>query len=375
MSEDVIIVGVTHHNTLGTIRSIGEGNTNLSCTLILYGEKESYLSFSKYVNKTYYVDSSKEVVNLLLSIKKDKKQIIITVTDEAAYQLDINAELLDPYFIFFRCNTPGQLTNYMDKSVQDNIAEEVGLNVPLNYESNNINYPCILKPIASMAGGKKLLICENHDDYQKTISQYKDIEFQIQQYIRKEQEIVLVGISINGEVHIPAYILKHREILGGTTYSSVYPIKDLDHNIVNKSKQMIKSMGYEGLFGIEYILCNDKYYFIEINLRNDATSYAVTKAGVNLQIAYVYAKLNKDYMPILNMPIQKINSMVEFRDFDFVMRRNIGLLKWISQRNHCECLYFYNKEDRKPYMQNYKIFKKSLIKAITNKFLKCIKIK
>lgn len=375
MFENIIVIGVTHHNTLGTIRSIGESDSGIFCTLILYGEKDSFLSQSIYVNKIHYIDSSDEITSLLLSMKKETKQIIVTVTDEAAYQLDKNMELLVPYFYYYKCVNSGQLTHYMNKYVQDEIAVEAGLYVPLNYNPNNIQFPCILKPIKSIGGGKKLIICNNNKDYIDIVNQYNNIEFQIQQYIEKEQEIVLSGVSINGEVYIPAYILKHREVLGGTTYSSVYPISSLNDDLVTKSKELVKSIGYEGLFGIEYMLCNGKYYFVEINLRNDATCYSVAKAGVNTQLAYIYAKLGKEYLPLLTNYIHKINSMVEFRDFNFVLNKQVGLIKWINQRNNCECLYFCNKNDRKPYLINRKLLMNSIKKTIINKLSKCIKKK
>lgn len=371
-STNVIIIGTTHHNTLGMIRSIGEANVDISCILLLYGEQESYLAQSKYVNHAYYVDSSDEITDLLLSIKKDTKQILITVTDEAAHQLDINTKLLEQYYYFFRSDVIGQLTHYMDKYVQDKIAEKIGIDVPNNYDSDNIQYPCILKPIASLLGGKQFLICNNQNDYTNVLNRHKDVDFQIQQYIKKEKEFVLNGLSVDGEVYIPACILKHREVLGGTTYSTVYPINLLNPDLIHKSKQLIKAIAYEGLFGIEYMLSEGKYYFIEINLRNDATSYSVTKAGVNLPLAYIYAKQNKDYLSILQNQIKTIDSMVEFRDINFVLNKKINLLKWIKQKNLCECLYFYNKEDFKPYLINYKLFRKRFITIVFNKLLKCI---
>ena len=114
------------------------------------------------------------------------------------------------------------------------------------------------------------------------------------------------------------------------------------------------------------------YYFIEINLRNDATNYSVTKAGVNLPLTYIYAKQNGDYLSLLNNSIKTISSMVEFRDFSFVMNKKIGLFKWMYQKKHCKCLYFYNKKDIKPYLINRKLLMQSIIKSIFNKLSRCI---
>ena len=366
LDKEIIVLGTTHHNTLGIIRSLGASPYHFQIVLVLYGESESYLTTSKYVKSHYFVKSADEICNQLLVLAKDKKQIVIAITDEAVHQLDMNAQLLSPYFEFFGTRKQRDLTRYMDKEQQDETAVHVGLNVPKNYTPDNIVFPCLLKPLASIAGGKRVLVCENAEDYKKNVSQYPNTQFQIQQYLQKEQEIVLVGLSVNDEVYIPAYVLKHREMMGGTTYSTVYPIDKLDSELVTKSIKLVKAIGYEGLFGVEFILCEGKYWFIEINLRSDATCYAVTVAGVNLPLAYVLAKRGEDIQSVVNSPISIIDSMVEFRDFEFVLKREIGLLSWLRQRNRCKCRYFYNKDDRQPFRVN----RKKLWKRLANRVVK-----
>lgn len=351
-NQKVIILGTTHHNTLGIIRALGESSFHLNSTLVLYGEKESYLTQSIYVSRTLFVDYAEGITKALLGMVTEEKQIVIAVTDEASHQLDVNAEKLLPYFYFFKTNQQGQLTRFMDKEEQDAIAEQVGLFVPVNYTPDAVSYPCLLKPLASIAGGKRVIICNNKEEYHQAIIEFPNTRFQIQQYLQKEEEIVLIGISIGGEVHIPAFVLKHRELWGGTTYSTVHPINEIDEQILAKSKELIQAIGYEGLFGIEFLLSKGKYYFIEVNLRNDATCYAVMVAGVNLPLAYVLGKQGEDIRNILNAPIHVTNAMVEFRDFEFVLGRKIGLIKWLRQRKDCECKYYYSSEDKEPYSFN-----------------------
>lgn len=363
-SKEIIVLGTTHHNTLGIIRSLGESPCNYGVVLVLYGESESYLTSSKYVKSHYFVKSPNEVTGQLLALAKEEKQVVIATTDEAVHQLDLNAGLLLPYFHFFRTKEAGRLTWFSDKQEQDNTAQSIGLNTPINYTPENICYPCLLKPLASIAGGKRVLICKNKEEYEKNIAQFPTTTFQIQQYLSKEQEIVLVGLSVNDEVYIPAYVLKHRERSGGTTYSTVYPINELDTTLVLKSKELIKTIGYEGLFGIEYILCEDKYWFIEMNLRSDATCYAVVVAGINLPEAYVLAKHGEEIQSIVSAPINVIDAMVEFRDFEYVLRREIGLLSWLRQRNRCKCRYFYSQADNKPYQINRRHLLKRIIKGL-----------
>lgn len=371
----IIVIGTTHHNTLGVIRALGESDKHLRCTLVLYGETESYLTQSKYVSRTLFVAKAEDIAKTLLENVSEDKQVVIAVTDEAVHQIDLNVDSLKPHFHFFGTLRPGVLTTFMDKGAQDVLAEQVGLDVPRNFTNEKIEFPCLLKPLASISGGKRVLICDNIDEYNQQKSHYSNIQFQIQQFIEKEQEIVLVGISLGKMVYMPAYVEKHREICGGTTYSTVHDLKELDNSVVEKSQMLIKEIGYEGLFGIEFILNKGKYYFIEVNLRTDATCYAVAVAGVNLPLAYVNAKYGEDISSILNSPIHSIDSIVEFRDFEFVIKRKISLLKWIKQRNNCECRYFYTPQDIKPYQINRRILRNRLVKSVLEKTLQLLRIK
>lgn len=373
--QDIIVLGITHHNTLGVIRALGESPLHIRSVLILYGEKESYLTKSKYVKETIFVTEANGITDALLGVASDEKHIVIAVTDESVHQLDLNADRLSPFFYFFHTTTNGDLTRFMDKLEQDKAAEEVGLMVPTNYTKEAVNYPCLLKPLASIAGGKQVLICNNQNEYKTVNAKYPNIRFQIQQYVYKEQEIVLVGLSVDGKVHIPAYVLKHREIRGGTTYSTVRPVAELEPTLIDKSKALIKKIGYEGLFGIEYILSERKYYFIEVNLRNDATCYGVAVAGVNLPLAYVLSKQGTDIQNIVNGPILVTNAMVEFRDFGFVIERKIGFFKWMRQRNGCKCKYFYSPTDKKPYCFNKKKMLNRITSMFSSKLLKILKLK
>ena len=141
---------------------------------------------------------------------------------------------------------------------------------------------------------------------------------QIQQYIKRDKEIVIDGVALpDGNIIIPGYVYKHRDYLGGTTFSTTYPVSALPEEIVCKIKQLVKNIGYEGLFGVELIINKGEYYFEEINLRNDATTYALAVAGVNLPYIYALAKQGFDYQKEANKPIRTINSIVEFRDLPF----------------------------------------------------------
>ena len=107
-------------------------------------------------------------------------------------------------------------------------------------------------------------------------------------------------------------------------------------------------MNYQGLFGIELIKQGEKYFFIEVNLRSDATTYGVAKAGSNIPLALYECIVNNGTLICDNIR-GEIQSMVEFPDFIHVLRRTVSLTTWYKQLRNSQCRYFYSKEDKKPY--------------------------
>lgn len=74
-------------------------------------------------------------------------------------------------------------------------------------------------------------------------------------------------------------------------------------------------------------------------------------AGVNLP--YLYFKLIDSPEVDLDIksvrPVRPINSIVEFNDFNFVLKGKVGLIKWYREYKGSECKYFNSAEDPKPY--------------------------
>lgn len=194
---------------------------------------------------------------------------------------------------------------------------------------------------------------------------------QVQEFVKREYEIVVVGLSINGETIIPGFIRKLRDRMGGTTFATIYPVSKLPEQVTDSVKRFIKEVNYEGLFGMELIYAANKYYFVETNLRNDATTFAFSVAGVNLPLAYVKAKLGEDYHIETSKELRQINSMVELTDITHVMKLHISLYRWFKDRSKCESLYFYDKEDMKPY----RIAKRQFVMGYVNRVLHKLHLK
>lgn len=357
-TDTLIIIGSSHHNTLSMIRSVG--HEGIKPYVILYGHTKScYIDQSKYISTYKHVETAVNAIEVLESICKELriKPIAISCSDEVSMLLDQRFEEMQELCYFFNAGARGRLTYYMDKQVQTELARESGFMTPWSIECMpenvpfaEVQYPCIVKPKESIHGGKKLYICKSIDELKNSLLEF-DPKYSVivQQYIQGEYEAVVIGLTIDGKSFIPGFAKKHRDYKGATTYSSIYPATDISNSVIAASEQMLSQIRYEGLWGIECIKKDDNFYFIELNLRNDATTYSMAVAGVNLPYAYYQAKSGIDISFIVNGKVEVINSMVEFDDFNFVLKRTVSLNQWRRELKGCSCRYYRDKEDMAPY--------------------------
>lgn len=354
----IIIIGTNHHNTLSMVRCFGEEGRKV--VLYIYGDDNSYIAFSKYLEEVCYFKTAEDAINRLVinSDTSSSKSLIIACSDEAASVIDqLYDQLYNKYHIFHAGGT-GHITRYMNKQLQMQLATDSGFCVPGTVESfpgsiqiDSINYPCIIKPTSSIHGGKNIAICHTKESLSVAIKSYPpQYSILVQDFIRREYEIVILGVTYNQTTIIPGYIHKHRDDKGGTTYSTVKSINSLPSSLVESCTKLVKTIGYNGLWGIECIKSDNEYYFLELNLRNDATTYSMKVAGVNLPYLY--------YQLVANIPVvfeehqvSQVNSIVEFNDFNFVLKRKVGLIEWLKQYKSAECKYFYSEADPKPYRE------------------------
>ena len=351
MENNIIIIGGSHHNTLSMIRSLGD--TGYIITLILVGCRNSFVAYSKYIDNYYYVNNSIDIISLLVTIKRSIKDILISCSDDVSQIIDLNYNILSPYYYFFNCGKEKSLSLFLDKKIQTELAQNLGMNIPKTIkhcsEDSFEVFPCLLKPLESVNGGKKIIICKNKDDYKNALLNFKHTPILIQEYIEKSSEIVIVGAAYNNNIVIPGYIYKIREISGGTTYSQVKRISNIDLSLIELCKKYIRNLNYNGLFGIEFIQNKDGlYYFIEINLRNDATTYSIVKAGVNLPLLYCHMISDKR-VTIESYQLKEIYSIVDFRDLSCAKNLHIPFTSWLRQYFKAECKYIFDFKDMFPF--------------------------
>lgn len=364
-----IIIGYEHHNTLSIIRCFGQEYVHVD--VILCGCNDSYISTSCYVRNLVYIDTPNELSDVLLNnFITSEKRLIISCADPISSEIDKHFSQLSDNFFFSNCGEQGKLTYYMNKEVQLGLASEVGFDIPETYRKESASFPCLIKPVESINGGKHIDVANSQEELSKALDHYRDSKtYTIEQFLVKDSEIVLAGLSYNGNVIIPGYIEKIREIAGGTTYSQVCSIDSLPSEIITRSESLIRKVNYTGLFGIELIRVGSKYYFIELNLRNDATTYSFVYGGVNLPYIYYQSVSDRDMQS--PVPLQRTGyfSIVENRDFGFVTSSRISIEEWLDCLRESSCRYFADSEDKGPY----RVIKRRMIDSYIRSKLSRIK--
>lgn len=355
-TSNIIIIGASHHNTLSMVRSFGEEGQKV--ILYIYGIQDSYIAKSIYVESVMYFEKASDAIDCFAYQIQffPKKPLVIACSDEVSSIMDMRYQQFISQCNFFNAGRSGRITEFMDKQKQLNLAKECGFSAPSSIDSlpNDIDvevvkYPCFVKPKASIYGGKNIAVCQSKEELLTALNNYHpEYNVLVQDYIQKEYEIVVLGLSVGDKVVIPGFIQKHREERGGTTFSTVRPVSELSPHVVAACKKLIAEIGYNGLWGIECIKQGSDYFFLELNMRNDATTYALKVAGVNLPDLYRHLVESTDYTLSIN-PVRKIQAIVEFNDFNFVLKGKIGLFQWIREYRGAECKYFHANDDLLPY--------------------------
>ena len=293
IKNKIIVIGTNHHNTLGLIRSVGE--KGLHVDVIIYSKEYYLIKSCRYIKKLKIVSLDRIVEHLLSFYSEEhNKPVILCGNDDVMSLLDKKYSILSNYFYLFNANgIEGRITKFMNKELMRETAISCGIKCPDSFiiDSNSripdkIDYPCMIKPISSLDATKvEIKKCYDKDDLKKKLTE--GVVYLLQEYIEKEYELNMVACSLNhgNKLIIPGIIRKIREYpekLGSSSYSVLESIKDHPAVNVEQIQKFVKTIGYEGLFSIEFLQSNGNIYFLEINMRNDGNGYVPTSAGVNL---------------------------------------------------------------------------------------------
>lgn len=374
MNRRVIVFGNDHTNTLGVIQSLA--SEGISVLPLLFGDRTGIVKASKYVQRIESASDADACVKRLLKLNVSERTPIIACCDSAALSIDKAKDNLTALgYVFEHSTIHHSLFPYFEKDIQVGLAKDSGLNVPLSVKVDKIEdipeefvYPCLIKPLVSCHGGKgNIKICKNHDELLSNYKNLKDTpQVILQQYIERDYEVSILGCGTSdGHCIIPAVENKltlYPKYVGLECLAEVVELED--EEIIAGITKLVKAIGYVGVFSVEMMhsKTDGRYYFTEINLRNDGAQSFIYKYGVNLPLLHVQDLLGEEFtIPTEFRPGYYIWDMHHFKS---LLCRDISIKQWWNELRKSKGLLMYSKEDIKPFFRQYLYL---LLKALKRK--------
>ena len=311
MKGKVVIIGHSYLSRLSIIRSVA--TTGCEITVIATSSPRADFfpwrrpidSFSKYVSHFYYCDRQNE--EALLTLLKEKcvtpgqKTVVIPDGDDIVAMLDDHREELGAYFVFpYIGLEQSSMRFWMEKTNQKELASKVGLNVAQGRVIEirdgsysvppDIRYPCFCKPLATMVGGKGgMRRCDKIEDLVDSLeyivkNRNRTERVLVEDYKEIETEYALMGFSDGEHVIIPGileFMIISESHKGIALQGRIVPV-DKYESLIGGFKELVRRMGFVGVFDIDFYKSGGSYFFCEMNLRFGGSGYAYTKMGINL---------------------------------------------------------------------------------------------
>lgn len=365
LERKYIIFGRNTGNVLGQIRSFGEAG--IKTIVVWYGFDGHDPRNSKYVEEFIEVKSEDEGLDYILKRFGGTriKHILSTDNDGIVSLFDKNYKKLKESFYFFNAGEQGRLSVMMEKKVQCELACKYGIKAPKSIIvkkgdlNHGINYPVFTKSLDSFDVHWKdsVSICENE---QELIAYYskrpQDSEILIQEYIKKKNEYILQGISINGgqELYLPIEGYYYRfpaDAYGSFLYFEKYKG---GLGLYSQLQSMFKEINYSGVYEIEFLVGqDDSLYFLEINFRHTLWNHTFTDMGVNLCTIWANSELEGHLVTNgAEVNCKRQNLMREFEDFKRCTKdKNVSLAQWLKDLSHSDSFVIYDKNDKRPFFR------------------------
>lgn len=359
----VIVLGNDHTNSLGVVQCLGR--SGFKPIVFVWGVKSGLVKKSKYCYSFYSSNNVYECIELMKQLYGDniEKIPVIPCCDLAALALEQNNKTLKSSFIFGYSKLY-TLQELAEKEVQVRIASKAGFNVPKTwnleekrYVPQGVTYPCLIKPLISSKGAKgDIYVCQSDTDLIEKLGLLKHTkQVLLQEYIERDYEISILGCSLkNGEVVIPVVENKltlYPKNVGLECLANLQPLRD--SNIIQCITRFLNTIGYVGLFSVEMMHSkkNNKFYFTEINLRNDGANSFVYKYGVNL--------LQNHIEDLTNKPISSYDHfnpgyyIWEMHHFQSLLHGDINPIRWMKEIFKSNGFLTYFKEDKRPFFHQF----------------------
>lgn len=363
--KHIIITG-DNGNALGVLRSLSEYGIQ---PIIIYLQENRfpYLLNSKYCKVKHIVYSYEEGTDLLISKygNEDRLPFVYTCDDSIESILDSRYNELNGKFYFFHSGETGRINHLMNKDTICELAKSCGF-VPPQKEvvetgqlPKTLSYPVITKTLMSIMGAWKndVFICNSEEELLLAYKKIKSPKLLIQEYIRKKNELAIMGFSIKeGEQVFMPFQLSYFRTPDSAYGSYMYFKPFTDSDLKERIHKLIKLCKYSGCFEIEFLIePNDRLRFLEVNFRFSYWNYAITYGGVNYPVAWASATLSGKIDESQCHLKHYFTAMDEPGDYgQVVATKKMSIRSWIKEMRHTDILYIYNKNDRRPAIKYWK---------------------
>jgi len=363
MIMKVAVVGTDGSNTTGIIQCLGL--SGFSVIVYLFGTNSGLCASSRFVNHIYLCGDIDDCIKKMIAdgINRKNKTPAIACSDIVASQFDKYKNSLSSYYLFEHTYLNFSINDILDKPFQLEMAEQCGFNIPMHYKSatydgGGIKFPCIIKPQVSKNGAKSdLRVCSSLEEYQNNINTLKHTtEYIVEQYIDRDYEISILGCAKkDGDCIIPTVENKLTLFPLYVGLECLAKVEELtDTELIKCVKQFINRIGYVGLFSIEMMhsKVDGKFYFTEINPRNDGANSFIYKYGVNLPLVHINDLLDVEYdwNKYKKHPGYYIWDLHHLKSF---LHHDIGFKQWISELFKSKGLLMFFIRDPKPFFKQY----------------------
>jgi len=383
---DIVVAGRNYGNILTMVRAFGKAGYE-SDVLRIYKKRPARANLlaqmtpdehSKYIGNfekcIVKADASEVVAAILRMADENNKKVLLPVDDYTVCVVDEYFDILKEHFYIPSIkDKAGEISRFMDKYLQKEHARVFDLPMLQSWliKSENgefdipdgVKYPCFIKPNVSMKSTKSTMAkCSDREELKvllTTYAQKEDFEMLVEEFADIKQEYSILGISTPDRIAAPCVFKAteggHKErkgvaIKGETVSSKPY------EEIITKSCEFIKTLGYTGIFDIDIVETTDgKIYFIELNFRAGASTHVFTESGINLpgMLAdyYIYGKeLDSEY-PEVKSGVSFLSEKVLLEEF---ARSDANISKLRNDIKTADICFIKDEHDPQPY----KYFKK-----------------
>lgn len=375
-----VVVGRNYCNILTTARALGEAGYEVEAIKVFKSKpnKLKFLRTMKPDAKSKYIKSYQEIIanngeksvsEFLCKIGcEDAKKILIPVDDYVCSAIDKDLDNIKRYYFAPSIGDKSNaIVELMDKQRQKDIAQKY--DIPMlkswliksdsgKYEiPSDIKYPCFIKPNVSMMSTKNTMAkCDSPDELKKRLDALiakGDFEMLVEEFAEIKDEYSILGASANGSVISPGVIRVieggHHERKGVAIIGETTPQKRFG-DIIEKCNSFIKSLDYTGMFDIDLIeTTNGDIYFVELNFRAGASTYAMNKCGVN--IYKIYSDSITSSTPIKQVePISQAKTFVSEKVLmEEYARGDISIKRLKGYMDMADVYFVKDDDDKAPY--------------------------